>query len=164
MTTSNRGTGIAPFGTSPFGFGAPAEANPNVGKAYNTAQNTQGTGRFINPETRDYQFDANTGRLIGQNSAQQMVYLALVTEKGSSAVLGLGEDYTLIKTVSPDIQALVETSVKNALKSLTDRKIITLDQVILNLVKNKRTDPNRLMRISVRWTDLNNNTSFETII
>lgn len=158
------GFGMSPFGTAPFGFGSVVQANPNVGRVFGKANNSVGSGKFINPETRDYQMDPNTGRLIGQDSAQQLVYLALITVKGTSIVTGMGQEFSTIKTVSDDFLVKATNLVKASLKLLIDTRVIVLNEVKIDLVNNKATDPNRAARIRIFWTDIAQNAQFTNTI
>lgn len=147
MTTPKKGFGLAPFGSSIFGYGSPALANPNIGKALAT---TTGVGevRFINPKTKDYEMDPATGKLLGGTDTQQLVYLALVTVSNSSAVQSLGQGISKIKLITSNLQRQVENEVQLALRSLIIKNIISLDSVTVD------RDRNNAVIIVVAWTDL----------
>ncbi len=156
-TTPFRGFGLAPFGLSPYGYGSPALANPNVGLIFKKTDNSIGSNRFINPETRDYMIDEDTGRLVGQDAVQQLVYLALVTVKGSSAVTNLGQSFTSIQVKTQNVDIIIKNEVNLALKKLIDKKQITLNDVFVEFV-------NGAALIRVVWTDISQNKQVTTII
>ena len=122
--TPYRGFGMAPFGTVPFGYGSPAIANPNVGLVFRKTDSSVGNNRFIDPETKDYVIDSETGRLVGQDAMQSMVYLALVTVKESSAVFGLGQTFSSIKQITPNIEAQITDEVNRDLNHITFKSSI----------------------------------------
>ena len=152
------GLGLAPFGTVPFGFGAPALANPNVGKIFDNNDGTIGNNRLIDPRTRDYLMNTATGRIYGQDAMQQMVYLALVTVKESSSVNSLGENFSSIKQITPNVQAALTNEVKLAVNHLTTKKQIVLNNVFVQI------DQNNVARIHVVWTDTSKNIQVTTVI
>lgn len=149
---------MAPFGTVPFGYGTPAIANPNVGLVFRKTDSSLGNNRFIDPATRDYVIDEETGRIVGQDAMQQMVYLALVTVKESSAVFDLGQNFTSIKVITANIEAQITNEVKRALNHLTVKKQITINNVFVDV------DANHVARIHVVWTDTSKNVQVTTTI
>ncbi len=149
---------MAPFGTVPFGYGTPAIANPNVGLVFRKTDSSLGNNRFIDPSTRDYVIDTETGRIVGQDAMQQMVYLALVTVKESSAVFDLGQNFTSIKVITENIEAQITNEVKRALNHLTVKKQITINNIFV-----ERDDRN-VIRIHVVWTDTSKNVQITTTI
>lgn len=160
MTTNNKGLGIAPFGTVPFGFGDPAKANTNTGKAYSNEKGVQLSnfgGRKINVLTKDYEFDEH-GRALGMDNIQQMVYLALVTIRNSSTVLGLGEDFSQIKIITQNIKALIEDKVNLALQTLIKQNLVELQEVIV-----RRNEQNAI-QINIKWIDLTKKIAITTKI
>ena len=156
--TPYKGFGVAPFGTSPFGYGNPALADPNVGKVFKKTDSSVGNNRFIDPSTRDYSIDVDTGRIVGQDAMQQMVYLALVTVRGSSAVTDLGQGFTSIKQINQNVEAQITNEVNTALQILTRNKQIFLNDVFVQI------DANKVARIHVVWTDTSKNVQITTII
>lgn len=156
--TDIKGFGIAPAGTSPFGFGAPATASPTVGKPLTKADGSQGDARKIDPVTKDYVIDPTTGRTVGFDGVQQQVYLALVTVKGSSAVADLGQEFTSLKLIPENIQALVEDKVREALAALIQKNKVQLIRVDTELNRNKA------LAIRVKWMDLTKRTTSETVV
>lgn len=156
-STPYRGFGLAPFGLAPFGYGSPTIANPNIGLIFKKTDNSIGGGRFIDPVTRDYAIDSETGRLVGQDSVQQLVYLALVTVKGSSAVTNLGQSFTSIQLKTENIDVIIKNEVNLALKKLITQKLITLNDVVVDFV-------NGAARIRVVWTDISQNKQVTTTI
>lgn len=149
---------MAPFGTVAFGYGNPAIANPNVGLVLKKSDNSLGSSRFIDPATRDYVIDPETGRIVGQDNMQQMVYLALVTVKESSAVFDLGQNFTSIKQITPNINAQITNDVKRCLNHLTVKKQIVINNVFVQV------DDRNVARINVVWTDTSKNVQVTTTI
>src|SRR5574343_541381 len=100
VSTPNLGAGIAPAGTSPFGFGAPAVITTRETHLFamsDMGETGVGSARRIDPTTRDYVIDAETGLTLGYTATQQNVYLALVTLRGSSILATLGSDVSKIQ-------------------------------------------------------------------
>lgn len=157
-TTPYRGFGLAPFGLSPYGYGSPALANPNIGLIFKKQDNSIGSSRLIDPATRDYKVDPTTGRMLGMDDMQQMVYLALVTVKGSSTVALLGQSFTSIKIITQNIEAQIDNEVRRALEKLTQKKLITIDNVFVEV------DEHNVARIHVVWTDTSKNVQVTTSI
>ena len=106
-----------------------------------------GQTRFINPVTQDYMFDSN-GHIVGGNGIQQLVYLALVTIRGSSAMIDLGQSFSNVKVIGANYVSLVKNEVNKALKPLIDQKKIVLIDVKVN-----RSGTNMSV-IDVKWKDL----------
>ena len=148
---------MSPFGLSPYGYGSPALANPNIGLIFKKSDNSVGSNRFIDPSTRDYVIDPDTGRLVGQDAVQQLVYLALVTVKGSSAVTGLGQSFTSIQVKTENIDVIIKNEVNLALNKLITQKLITLNDVFIEFV-------NGAALIRVVWTDTSQNKQITTTI
>jgi hypothetical protein len=152
MSTPFLGFGLAPAGTSAFGYGSPATANANTGLAMTKDDGSQGAARMIDPHTRDYRFDKN-GRAVGIDGIPQQVYLALLTVLNSSAVSGLGNAIGSIKTITENIKAQISNEVARALSKLTAAKLVKLVDVEVEL------NTNHAPLIHVRWIDLTNNTT-----
>ena len=102
---------------------------------------------MIDPITQDYVFNSN-GRIVGGNGIQQLVYLALVTVLGSSAVTTLGQDFTSIKTLGTNYPSIIKGKAQQALQSLIDAKKIQLIDVIVNISGTNRST------IDIKWKDL----------
>jgi hypothetical protein len=64
------GFGSTPFGTGPFGLGMPSTGTPATGQLFADAQTgTIGTGRKIDPATRQYAFDSD-GNPVGRTRSR----------------------------------------------------------------------------------------------
>ncbi len=139
------------MGTSPFGFGSPATTDVNVGRALAMTDGirTQGDARYIDPKTRDYAVDSDTGRILGMTSAQQRVYLALVTVKGSAADPTLGTDVRQVQTLAVNSIARIENATRAALAQLVNERAIRVVSIDVSV-------SGTVASIVVRWTDLSN--------
>ncbi len=151
-STVFRGFGLAPLGTTPFGFGSPALADPNVGKPLTKADGSQGDARKINPVTRDYELDAN-GRVVGIDAVQQQVYLALVTVQTSSAVNELGQLFSSVKLITQNLTAQMTNEVRRALSKLIAAGLVELNNVTVELTIQK------VALVHIEWTDLTKGTT-----
>jgi len=123
MTTFT-GAGLSSFGTSYAGYGTPTTTNPVNKTILIGNQGIAGQTRYINPITSDYEFNAN-GRIVGGNGIQQMVYLALLTVKGSSAMTELGQSFTKIQVLGSNYLTFVKNEVNAALKTF---ELLDLDE------------------------------------
>lgn len=150
-STVFKGFGLAPAGTAPFGFGAPALADPNIGQALTKTDGSQGEARSIDPRTRDYAFDEK-GRVKGIDSVQQQVYLALVTVRDSSSVTGLGQLFSSIKLITANLQTQMTNEVRQALSRLIAENKVQLVSVRVELT------PSKAALVHVEWLDLTKGT------
>ena len=152
MTSSTYlGAGLAPAGSSLAGYGSPS-TTVSINKTILIDDfGRNGNVRLIDPVTMDYKFNSK-GCLVGGDGIQQMVYLALLTVKNSSALSNFGQSFTNIKVIGEHYVTLVTNEVNQALKKLIDSKKISL----LN-VDVKRIGPNK-SKIDIRWRNLTTNT------
>lgn len=139
------GYGTAPFGTAPYGVGTPSTTAGNAGSLLNdTSGATQGS-RYINPRTRQYEFDAN-GRFKGQQNTQSLVQLALLTVLASSSVPGLGE--TLPSgVIGTNFVKSRKSAISDALSDLVKAKLISIVSIDVDTTR-------RPVFTVIRWTDL----------
>jgi hypothetical protein len=72
-----------------------------------------------------------TGQKRGSDDAPSMVDIALYTKFNESAVLDFGLDLSALTVFSASSQRLVEVAVRAALKHLTDRRMISIQQIRL---------------------------------
>ena len=147
MTTANVGMGACHMGSSPLGFGTPATTTTVVAPLLIQADGTQGDCAALNTQTGDFILDAN-GNKVGWSSLNQMVYMALFTTKGSSAVADMGVLWPT-GTIRGDLIAKNRQAVAAALKPLTDAKLITLLGV-----QTTRLGPTSVRR-TVFWQPVN---------
>jgi hypothetical protein len=150
------GAGFAPFGTSSAGFGSPSTTNPFNKTILIDDFGVPGQTRFIDPTTGDYKFNSN-GRLVGGNGIQQLVYLALLTVRGSSAMENLGQSFSNVKTMGTNYITLVKNEVNKALKDLIDQKKISLIDVNVTRLNNTS-------RIDIKWKDLASGTDLTSTL
>ena len=106
------------------------------------------SARYINPLTRDFEV-SSTNHLEGQNAVEQAVVLAINTTFNSSAQPAFGQNFGLIKLITPQIQTQVSNTVQQALGTLIKNGQITLQSI--------QYTNNGLGQISVQFT-YNNNT------
>ncbi len=141
------GTGFSSSGFTPGGFGEPT-APPERSQQEWVIQGTNisGTGRYINPETRDYEFDSN-GLFRGDTSAQQMVFLALATTRASAADLNMGQNLFKLRTIGGNYIQFITNLINEALAELVNNGVI-----IVNNIEVKRNNTNRLTTF-ITWTD-----------
>ena len=154
--TTLKGAGLSPFGSGLAGFGSIST------ETYTSRQDLViddgplkgqiGDCRLIDPITKDYKYNDN-GYMVGGIGIQQQVYLALLTVKGSSAQLNLGQEYSNVRTIGSNFEVLITQEVEASLFTLTDSKKIKLN----NVVPIKDSNNNTLVRIDVKWTDLTTN-------
>jgi hypothetical protein len=142
------GFGVSPFGVGPYGFGMPSTGTPATGQLFADAQTgTIGTGRKIDPGTRQYAFDAN-GNPVGIDTVPQLVQLAYSTVKGSSILPDLGESYTELETIGDDFQERLTALATAPVQFLIDDKRLEILSVNIDRIGTSGA------RISVNWKDL----------
>ncbi len=152
MTTlTDLGFGYAGFGLSHFGYGTPAAINSSTKALFKKLDGTYGNCGLIDPLTGDDVLD-DSGNPIGDNSINQMVYLALRTTRNSSVLLNFGIDIKNIKTITDNIKLKFQLAVNDAVKHLTDRKLITITLVEVTEIMNK---PGAI-QVLVNWKDNSN--------
>lgn len=142
------GYGLSGFGNSIFGYGTPGVSDSSAAKMFIKSDGTKGNVAKIDFSTGDYVLDAG-GNPVGDNSVNQMVYLALKTTKNSSSLRNFGIDLLSIKTVTENIKLKFNLAVSSALKHMTDRKLISIISVDVNQIINK---PGAIT-VNVKWRD-----------
>jgi hypothetical protein len=140
MATSLLGAGYTSAGNTVAGFGTPATADapPALGAAAEALE--------IDPLTKDYARD-DEGRITGWTGAQQCVYLALATLRGSAIDPELGLSATPDRITSATIMQM-EDDVRRALG-----RLVAAGSIAINEIKVWRDATSRVCR-RVRWTDL----------
>ncbi len=133
------GFGLMPAGLGPFGLGTPAQgAEPPSGPA---------GSRYLNPITRDYQVDEETGQFAQMPAVRQRVLIIVLTLKNSSAVKGLG--VRLPPRMDETFESAVKAEITLALRQLTDvERVARLEDVKVDRGRSGRA------RITVVYTDL----------
>jgi phage baseplate assembly protein W len=114
------------FGTMPFGYGVFGAGITTTGSAPPT--NTQAS-RYLDPITRDYEYDTTTRNLRRMSPVHQRIQLALMTLIGSSTTQpewGI----KLPRKITDRFPAQAEAAVRAALSRMTDvEKIIKVARV-----------------------------------
>lgn len=140
---------MAIFGVQPYGIGTNAVATDGGGKAItNPYSGAQNGSRKIDPYTRDYVFDSTTGRIQGMTNAQQLVYLAVRTDKGSSAMRALGQELMRIERITSNFVRRVDDTLRAAVQHIVDRKLIVVLGTQVDIVRPG------VARARLRWRDL----------
>lgn len=132
-----------------FGAGSPTtgSAPPILSRA----------SRYINPYTRDYEFDTNSRGFRRILSVRQRVQLALGTIRGSSTT-SPNWGIVLPRRIGPQFAAEAEAAVRQALSQMTDvEKVLRVDQVDV-------TTYHMRSRIVVWFTDLTTNSQAQETI
>jgi hypothetical protein len=112
--------------------------------------------RYINPQTRRWEFDSN-GRALGMADAAHMVLMSLTTTLGSAAWFGgLPAPGGVI---GANFEAQRKTEVQNVLKPLVDNGTIEVVSITVDvksrpvlttiLWKDLISDPNRVIQTDV---------------
>jgi len=143
--TGNLYLGQSGLGSSQYGYGSPASINSTTAKLFRKVDGTYGNVAKTNPNTGDYVLDAN-GNNVGDDSVNQMVFLALRTIKNSSSVANFGFDFKA-KVISDSAELKIKLAVNDTLKNLITKKLI-----ILNSVEVNRATVSGL-EITVKWTN-----------
>lgn len=133
------------MGTGPYGFGTPEPGDENTGKPTLDPTTNRSTGiRLI--QNGDY-VRAN-GRPLGMTRAQQMVLLAVSTDKGTSAVRSVGHELKTIERVTDNFIKRCTQTVESALAPA-----VALGIVQIRTITVEKT-PNRPAYIRVQWFDV----------
>lgn len=127
------GFGSQPFGSSPYGIGTPAVAEASGGKILRNASTGKSTGSLL-IENGNYVFDDN-GRLLGMDDVKQLVYLAVRTTKGSSAMRELGQTLRKIDRITSNIERRVDATLREAVKHLVDKQLVEVTSVTVEHVR-----------------------------
>lgn len=129
MSTPDVGAGFAPAGFSPAGWGTPATATPPGGIVFRDPATGQSLScRRIDPTTGQYVLDAS-GRVLGMTTAQQLMYLAMKTVKGSSAYAVLGQTISTIQDITSGITRVITDIVTDATADIVAAKLVVIDAV-----------------------------------
>lgn len=140
------GFGSVGFGIGGMGYGLVTKGNSSTAALLVKPDGTRGDVVRIDAHTGNYVLDS-AGRKTGDDATAQMVYLALRTRLGSSAVQSMGIDLPS-GTIADDIEARVRSAVDAALKLLTDTRRIELVDVITKRVGQSA------IQSEVRWREL----------
>lgn len=151
MGANDLGLGVSGLGTSIFGYGSLISTNTTTAKLFLKTDGTIGNAIKIDPLTGDYVLDSN-GNPVGDNSINQMVYLAFKTTRNSSALLNFGIDISKIRTITDNVNLKFQLAVNQAVKHMTDRNLIKIISVDVSQINNL---PNTL-KVLVKWKDLTN--------
>lgn len=142
------GMGTTPLGSGPYGVGMPSTTTVSTAQLFADGQTgTIGSGRKIDPGTRQYAFDSD-GNPVGQDAIPQQVYLAYATVKGSSILADLGESFTEVGTIGDDFQERLTALAQAPVQYLIDQGSLELISVQVD-----RLGPSGA-KIQVHWRDL----------
>lgn len=121
------GFGNSPFGQFPFGVGSSATPDPLLGETTEA--------RFIDPITKDFVSDPITNRLQDMPVLDQRVLLAITTTlQSSSAMPGLGIDFSTLKKIDAQFVSRVQSKIKLALLQMTDvEKVISISSILVKV-------------------------------
>lgn len=139
------GFGYHSWGSAPAGYGTPGYELATPPRVYLDAARNQHDARAIDPATGDLLVDAS-GQAQGQHSVEVMVYLALMTTKGSAADPQFGrEPWPVVKTQA--MPAQIRSIITSALASLVRRQLVTVNKIE---VEDRGQSG---VRVVVDWTD-----------
>lgn len=142
MTT---GAGNYPVGSLHCGFGQPSQINSSTAKVWIKRDGTQGNASLIDPRTGDYVLD-EFGNSVGDDSINQMVFLALTTIRNTSAVSNFGLELDINNSIiNESTLPRVKLAVFKALKHLTDPQVITIVDVTTTRISGTG------LEINVQW-------------
>lgn len=137
------------FGRSPYGIGQPADTDPNGGGPLRDQFTGQATGsRRIDPRSKDYLLN-EWGRIRGMSDTQQLVLLAISTDRGSSAVRELGHELKKIDRITDNFERRVDSTLRTALEHLVQRG----DIQVVSVTVERHSVPGRAFA-RVVWRDL----------
>lgn len=123
--------GVIGYGP-PYGSGTSSAAPSTTGGLLHDPTFDRSWGsRKIDPAKKDYVVDATTGRTLGMCDVQQLVLLALCTEKGSSAVRALGQELRTIDRASANFQIRAQTTLQAAVAHLVDAGLIEVLGIVV---------------------------------
>ena len=142
------GFGAMPLGGSPFGLAEVDRGEGLGGAVLRDPATGESTGsRRIDPTKRDYVLDEH-GRALGMHDIQQLVFLAVATAKGSSAMVSLGQTLSTIQVIDAGIERSVAGVLTEALAHLTGPRLISI--LGISVV---RLRPGAIVT-RLRWRDL----------
>jgi len=87
--------------------------------------------RYINPATRDYEVDSDTGQLAQMPAKRQRVLIAVMTELGSSSAL---QDLGIRRPrkMGTNFEGEMRAAVRATLRTMVDvEKVIRIDDIIV---------------------------------
>lgn len=129
------GIGNSPFGTVPFGVGAPTAAASQGGKPLTNPSTGVSTGsRFLDPKTGDYVVDG-FGRISGMDDLRQLVLLRVKTTQGASTVAALGNTLRSIDRITSNIERRIDAILRSAVRDIVDGGLIEVVSVTANVVR-----------------------------
>jgi hypothetical protein len=144
--TDRIGIGAQPAGTTPAAFGVAPTLTALGGVLYvEPPQATTGTGRFIDPATRQYVIDPATGRPRGMETVPQLVQLAV------SSV-----NWSTIDVIGPNHPKRCEALLADVLAGPIDRRLLEIVRVETNRVGASGTE------VVLVWRDLTTATERRT--
>ncbi len=147
------GVGAFPLGVGPYGIGTPDAAPVNAGTALTDAFGAVQGSRFINPRTRQYEFDAN-GRIKGMPGVANLVEMAFLTVDGSSAVNGLG--------IAPASGVIGANFIQRRTQQIQDALAQLVKAKLIEVVSVSVDATSRPIQSVVRWRDLTTQTEQES--
>jgi hypothetical protein len=148
LLTEDIGCGACGAGSSAAGFGETATMNSITAKLFIKLDGTQGYCALIDQNTGDFVLDSE-GNRVGDDAVNQLVYLALFTEKGSSVIFDFGLELQQ-DTINDNTKLIVTNSVKLALKSLIDRQLVELIAVNVSIAEES-------VSVGIIWRDVTRN-------
>lgn len=123
------GAGLESAGLSPFGYGTPTETD-------GPSANPWGS-RFINPSSKNLEFDSVTGQLRQMPPVRQRVLLTVLQTKGSSTTRP-NEGTKRPAKMGDGFQREQEQYVREAHRQMTDvERVIRIDQVTVTRRDNQ---------------------------
>lgn len=141
------GFGLAPFGTSAYGYGqfdySATDPKPALFQQLN---GDPGQTALIDPTTGDYVVDQR-GREIGTDNISIKVQLALLTLKNSSAVDNFGLDLSSLDIFKANTQSTIQAAIRIALSDLVKKK-----QISIQTITFQKKDLTAF--INVKWINL----------
>lgn len=158
------GFGRQPAGTSNAGWGTPGQAIAIEGGPLRDPQTSALMGsRRIDPHTRDYVVD-QYGRISGMADVQQLVQLAVHTERGSAAVRDLGQTLRSIQRVTSNFERHCLAVLTAALQNLIDLGLIEVTGFVsFKAGKADNLQPGQTYG-RLRWRDLTTDEEHEELI
>lgn len=118
------GAGSQGAGSSPAGFGSPAEADvPGGGFLRDVVTGKPLGARKIDPTTRDYVLDA-FGRALGVDYVRHVVQMSVHTERGSSVVQTMGQRLSSIDRITENTEQQILSILTEAVQPLVDQGLI----------------------------------------
>jgi hypothetical protein len=150
------GFGSQPNGSSPYGIGTPAVSSGTGGKLLRDTSTGRRMGsRRIDPFTKDYVLDEN-GRILGMNNTQQLVLMAVSTDKGSSAMRSLGQELRRIERITSNFARRVDTTLRACVQHIVDLGLIEVLGTRVEIVRPG------VSKARLLWRDLESGVENET--